>query len=83
MLESLLKNVEERTGYFGAYGGAFTPEILRTTLDELIAAFEDARKDPSFWEEFRAVMQSYSCRPTPITPLKNLSEASWAGRGSI
>ena len=74
MLESLLKNVEQRTGYFGAYGGAFTPEILRTTLDELIAAFEEARRDPSFWEEFLAVMQSYSCRPTPITPLKNLSD---------
>ena len=74
MLESLLKNVEERTGYFGAYGGAFTPEILRSTLDELIAAFEEARRDPSFWEEFLAVMQSYSCRPTPITPLKNLSD---------
>ena len=74
MLDSLLKNVEARTGYFGAYGGAFTPEILRTTLDELIAAFEDARRDPSFWEEFRTVMQTYSCRPTPLTPLRNLSE---------
>ena len=74
MLENLLKDVEQRTGYFGAYGGAFTPEILRTTLDELIVAFEAARKDPSFWEEFLAVMQSYSCRPTPITPLKNLSD---------
>ena len=31
MLENLLKNVEHHTGYFGAYGGAFTPEILRTT----------------------------------------------------
>ena len=68
MLDSLLKNVEERTGYFGAYGGAFTPEILRTTLDELIAAFEDARRDPSFWEEFRAVMQTYSCRPPRPSP---------------
>ena len=75
MLDSLLKKVEARTGYFGAYGGAFTPEILRTTLDELIAAFDDARRDPSFWEEFRTVMQTYSCRPTPVTHLKNLSEA--------
>lgn len=75
MLDSLLKDVGRRTGYFGAYGGAFTPEILRTTLDELAAAFEAARKDPSFYEEFRAVMQTYSCRPTPITRLENLSAA--------
>jgi tryptophan synthase beta chain len=49
------------------------PEILRTTLDELIEVFERARQDPSFWEEFAGVMQTYSCRPTPITHLENLS----------
>lgn len=75
MLDGLLKDVERRTGYFGAYGGAFTPEILRTTLDELVAAFEAARKDSSFYEEFRSVMQTYSCRPTPLTRLENLSAA--------
>ena len=29
----------EREGYYGEYGGAFIPEILRTTLDELIDVF--------------------------------------------
>jgi len=73
MLDSLLKHVETRRGYFGSYGGAFVPEILHTTLDELGAAFEEARGDPQFWTEFVSVMQSYSCRPTPITYLENLS----------
>ena len=63
----------EREGYYGSYGGAFVPEILRTTLDELIAAFEDARGDVSFWEDYLHVMQTYSCRPTPLTALENLS----------
>ena len=63
----------EREGYYGSYGGAFVPEILRTTLDELIAAFEDARGDGSFWEDYLHVMQTYSCRPTPLTALENLS----------
>ena len=63
----------QKEGYYGAYGGAFVPEILRSTLDELIEVFEDARRDPAFWEEFVRVMGSYSCRPTPITFLQNLT----------
>ncbi len=63
----------QRPGYFGAYGGAFVPEILRSTLDELAAAFDEASRDPSFWEDYVSVMGSYSCRPTPITHLENLS----------
>ena len=62
-----------RLGYYGEYGGAFIPEILRTTLDELTQVFEDARRDYSFWTEFEQVMRTYSCRPTPITLLENLS----------
>lgn len=63
----------ERQGYYGEYGGAFIPEILRTTLDELIVVFDSARRDPAFWDEFLQVMRTYSCRPTPITHLENLS----------
>ena len=63
--------VPKRPGYFGSFGGAFVPEILRSTLDELIEVFDEARADKSFWPEFVQVMQSYSCRPTPITLLEN------------
>jgi tryptophan synthase beta chain len=63
----------DRQGYFGAYGGAFLPEILRTTLDELTVAFDDARHDPSFWHAYTQALQTYSCRPTPLTLLENLS----------
>lgn len=62
-----------RDGYYGEFGGAFVPEILRTTLDELSEAFYEAAEDLSFWEEFHRVMSTYSCRPTPITFLENLS----------
>ena len=63
----------QRPGYFGAYGGAFVPEILRSTLDELAVAFDEASHDPSFWDDYLSVMSTYSCRPTPITHLENLS----------
>lgn len=61
-------------GYYGRFGGSFIPEILVATFDELIAAFEDAKADPAFWQEFESLMGTYSCRPTPITYAENLSK---------
>lgn len=62
------------SGYYGDYGGKFIPEILTTTFDELIEAFQEAKADPNFWKEYVNVMQTYSCRPTPMTRLDNFSE---------
>lgn len=70
----------DRPGYFGAYGGSFLPEILRSTLDELTAAFDDARRDPSFWQAYTESLRTYSCRPTPLTLLENLSAEVGSGR---
>jgi tryptophan synthase beta subunit len=53
--------------------GAYIPEILVETLDQLEQAFDEARSDPSFWQEYEALMTSYSCRPTPLTCADNLS----------
>ena len=64
----------DQSGYYGNFGGKFIPEILTTTFDELIESFKKAKQDPKFWDQYVAVMQSYSCRPTPITPLENLSK---------
>ena len=60
-------------GYFGDFGGAFLPEILVATFDELETVYNAARSDPAFWQEYEALMASYSCRPTPITFAGNLT----------
>jgi len=60
-------------GYYGEFGGAFIPEILVATFDELSAAFAEARRDPTFWREYTELMSSYSCRPTPVTFAENLT----------
>jgi tryptophan synthase beta chain len=60
-------------GYYGTFGGAFIPEVLVSTFEELIAAFETAKTDPLFWQEYEHVMSTYSCRPTPITFAENLT----------
>ena len=60
-------------GYFGRFGGAFLPEVLVATFDELEAAFVEARDDPAFWREYIDLMSTYSCRPTPLTFAGNLT----------
>lgn len=60
-------------GYYSEFGGAFIPEILVPTFDELEREFDRARSDPSFWNEYVALMASYSGRPTPLTYAENLS----------
>jgi tryptophan synthase beta chain len=65
--------MDER-GYYGQFGGAYLPEALVATFDELDAAFRSAKADPKFWAEYEALMSSYSCRPTPITYSENLTK---------
>jgi len=60
-------------GYYSEFGGAFIPEILNSTFDELEAAFLEAKSDPGFWGEYERIMSTYSCRPTPLTFCENLT----------
>nr|MBL0712075.1 tryptophan synthase subunit beta [Desulfobacterales bacterium] len=62
-----------KRGYYSQFGGAYLPEILIATFDELAAAFEAAKNDPEFWQEYQDLMATYSCRPTPLTLAGNLS----------
>ncbi|MCB2146837.1 MAG: tryptophan synthase subunit beta [Deltaproteobacteria bacterium] len=62
-----------KRGYYGNFGGAFLPEILVATFDELEGVYNDARNDPRFWHDYELLMSSYSCRPTPITYAQNLT----------
>ena len=63
----------DRRGYFDQFGGAFVPEILRATFDEVERTYDAARKDPAFWREYEHIMSTYSCRPTPLTFADNLT----------
>ena len=60
-------------GYYAGFGGAYIPEILVPTFDELTEAFLKAKADPSFWKKYEEVMSTYSCRPTPLTFAENLT----------
>jgi tryptophan synthase beta chain len=70
---NLFEFADGREGYYGEYGGTFLPEVLHSTIEELVACFRECKEDPSFWQEFVDLMRDYSGRPTPITHLPNLS----------
>jgi tryptophan synthase beta chain len=59
-------------GRFGAYGGAFVPEILMPALEQLEAAFLAAQEDAGFQAELAALLADYAGRPTPLTLCRNL-----------
>jgi tryptophan synthase beta chain len=60
---------------FGEYGGRFVPELLIPALDELEAAWREARVDAGFGEELAALLRDYAGRPTPLYRAVRLSEA--------
>jgi tryptophan synthase beta chain len=60
------------SGRFGAYGGAYVPEILVPALEELEAAFLDAQQDEAFQAELAHLLLTYAGRPTPLTRCRNL-----------
>jgi tryptophan synthase beta chain len=64
----------DRRGYFGAYGGRFVPETLVAALHDLERLYRDARRDPLFRREFRAMLSECAGRPTPLAFAPRLTE---------
>jgi tryptophan synthase beta chain len=69
----MTESIRAENGYFQGFGGAFIPEVLHATFEELNRAFIEARRDPGFWKQYTDLMSTYSCRPTPLTFAENLT----------
>ncbi|HEY3929348.1 MAG TPA: tryptophan synthase subunit beta [Candidatus Koribacter sp.] len=61
-------------GYFGSYGGRFVPETLMAALQELDTAYEAAKQDKKFKEEFESLLRDFAGRPTPLFFARNLTQ---------
>jgi tryptophan synthase beta chain len=60
-------------GLFGPYGGRFVPETLVPALDELEAAWREARGDAAFREELDRLLRRFAGRPTPLGEAERMS----------
>jgi len=62
-------------GYFGEYGGMFIPEVIRPNMMALTETFLACKEEETFIAELKDAYRIFSGRPTPLTPLDNLSNA--------
>jgi len=75
-----MKYRDEEGPYFGDFGGRFVPESLIAALDELDAAYRDARTDPAFQAELAALHATYTGRPSIITEVPRFAEHAGGAR---
>jgi tryptophan synthase beta chain len=61
-------------GRFGAFGGRFVPETLMNALNQLAAAYEEARSDPEFQRRLRYYLKHYVGRPSPLFHAERLTK---------
>ncbi|MGI9530835.1 tryptophan synthase subunit beta [Lutimonas sp.] len=64
----------DKKGYYGEFGGSFVPEMLYPNMEVLQNSYLDIMNDPSFKEEFDALLKDYVGRPSPLYLAKRISE---------
>ncbi|WP_394649792.1 tryptophan synthase subunit beta [uncultured Deinococcus sp.] len=60
-------------GRYGRYGGRYVPETLIPALDELEAAYNEAKRDPKFLGELAGLFRDYVNRPSTLYLARNLT----------
>ena len=68
----------DATGHFGRFGGRFMPEALVAPLDELAAAWTEAKADPTFSAELDRMLREYANIPSPLYEAHRFSEVAGA-----
>ena len=53
-------------GFYGNYGGAYIPEILYKTVEDLKNAYLPIIESEEFKKEYHALLRDYVGRPSPL-----------------
>ncbi len=64
----------DETGHFGIFGGRYVAETLMPLILKVEKAWDSARQDSAFWDEFDDLMKHYVGRPSPLYYAKRLTE---------
>jgi tryptophan synthase beta chain len=72
--ESINYQVPSQEGYYGAFGGAYIPEMLYGNVETLKHQYLEIMNDPAFKAEVDALLKDYVGRPTPLFYAARLSE---------
>ena len=60
-------------GHFGTYGGRYVAETLMPLILDLEKAYESAKNDPAYDQEFERLLTHYVGRPSPLYHAERLS----------
>ena len=77
---TIATSVPDARGRFGRFCGRYVPETLVPALEELEAAYDAARRDPSFQAELDALLHDFVGRETPLTDAPRLTAHAGGAR---
>ena len=63
----------DNNGYYGEFGGAYIPEILYKTVEDLKKAYLPIIESDTFQKEYRALLKNYAGRPSSLYFANRLS----------
>jgi len=72
--------VPDARGRFGPYGGRYVPETLMFALEQLDAAYRDAKHDSAFKAEFHRLLVDYVGRPSRLYFAERLTQEAGGAR---
>ncbi len=64
----------DENGFYGEFGGAYIPEILYKTVEDLKKCYRQIIDSTEFQEEFHQLLRDYVGRPSPLYLAKRMSE---------
>lgn len=64
----------DENGYYGNFGGAYVPEILQKTLQELTDNYDKIIRSEDFQREYHQLLRDYVGRPSPLFYSEKLSQ---------
>ena len=64
----------DTNGFYGAFGGAYVPEILYKTVEDLRAQYHDIIESDDFQREFHLLLRDYVGRPSPLYYARRMSQ---------
>ena len=65
--------IAEENGYYGEFGGAYIPEMLRQNVESLRSVYHGIIESEEFKKEFRMLLCDYAGRPSPLFFARRLS----------
>lgn len=68
------KYLVDNNGFYGRFGGAYIPEILYKCVHDLQQSYRSILESEDFMQEYRALLQDYVGRPSPLYYATRLSE---------